>query len=144
MQTMLCMAQCFFLKGRLKHFTCFCGHFSETETNLKQFCCSLWSDITILWEELDNTWENWQYKPVQPSMATSCWLLTRKGCNYTRLVGGHSTTISKSSPKPVWFYLGTPTCVSDLNWRKPPENYTTGVGTWLCSNGPKTKQQSSQ
>jgi len=28
----LCMAQCFLLKGLLKHFMCFCGRFSETDT----------------------------------------------------------------------------------------------------------------
>ena len=28
----LCTAQCFLLKGLLKHFMCFCGRFSETET----------------------------------------------------------------------------------------------------------------
>ena len=48
-------------------------------------------------------------KPVQPSTATSAWLLTREGCNYTHLAGEHSTTIRKSSPKPVRFFLGPPT-----------------------------------
>jgi hypothetical protein len=28
----LCTAQCFLFKGLLKHFMCFCGRFSETET----------------------------------------------------------------------------------------------------------------
>ena len=41
-------------------------------------------------------------------MATSTWLLTREGCNYTHLVGEHSTTIRKGSPKPVRFILGPP------------------------------------
>ena len=41
-------------------------------------------------------------------MATSAWLLTREGCNYTHLAGEHSTTIRKSSPKPVRFFLGPP------------------------------------
>jgi hypothetical protein len=36
----------------------------------------------------------------------SAWLLTREGCNYTHLVGVHSTTIRKSSPKPVQIFLG--------------------------------------
>jgi len=58
--------------------------------------------------ELDNTWENWQHKPVQPSTATSARLLTREGCNYTHLAGEHSTTIRKSSLKPVRFFLGPP------------------------------------
>ena len=29
--------------------------FPRQKQNLKQICCSVWSDITILWEELDNT-----------------------------------------------------------------------------------------
>jgi len=94
-------AQCFLLMGLLKHFVCFCGRFSETETKFKQIRCSVWSDITILQAELDSTWENWQHKPVQPSAVTSAWLLTREGCKYTHLAGEHSTMIRKSSPKPV-------------------------------------------
>ena len=97
-------AQCFLLKDLSKHFMCFCGCFSETEKNLRQIRCSVRSCITVSWEELDNTWENWQHKPVQPSMATSACLLTREGCIYTHLAGEHLTTIRKSSPKPVRFF----------------------------------------
>ena len=70
-----------------------------------RFACSVQSDIMISWEELDRTWEYWQHKPVQPSTATSAWLLTREGCNYTHLVGEHSATIRKSSLKPVPFFF---------------------------------------
>ena len=82
--------------------------FPRRKQNLKQIRCSVLLDIMISREELDNTWENWQHKPIQPSTATSTWLLTREGCNYTHLAGEHSTTIRKSSPKPVWFFLGPP------------------------------------
>ena len=82
--------------------------FQSWKQNLKQIRCLVQSHITILREELDNTWENWQHKPVQSSTATSAWLLTREGCNYTHLAGEHSTTIRKSSPKPVRFFLGPP------------------------------------
>jgi len=85
--------------------------FSRRKQNLKQIRCSVWSDITILWEELDSTWENWQHKPVQPSTATSAWPLTREGCNSTHLAGEHSTTIRKSSPKPVRFFFWVPPCI---------------------------------
>jgi len=86
--------------------------FPRRKQNLKQFHCSVRSDIMISQEELDNTWENWQHKPAQTSTATSAWLLTREGCNYTHLAGEHPTTIRKSSLKPVWFFLGPPTYVS--------------------------------
>ena len=79
--------------------------------NLKQIHCSVWSDITISREELDNTWENWRPKPLQPSVVMSSWLLTREGfnyTNYTHLAGEHSTTIRKSSAKPVRFFLCPP------------------------------------
>jgi len=82
--------------------------FPRQKQNLKQICCSVQSDITISQEELDNSWENWQHKPVQPSTAMSAWLLTHEGCNYTHLAGEHSTKIRKSSPKPVCFFLGSP------------------------------------
>jgi hypothetical protein len=82
--------------------------FPRRKQNLKQIRCSVRSDITISREELDNTWENWQHKPVQSSTTTSAWLLTREGCNYTHLAGEHSTMIRKSSPKPVQFFLGPP------------------------------------
>jgi len=82
--------------------------FLRRKQNLKQIRCSVRSDITISWEELDNTWENWQHKPGQPCTATSAWLLTREGCNYIHLGGEHSTTIRNSSPKPVRFFLGPP------------------------------------
>jgi len=61
--------------------------FPRQKQNLQQIHCSVWSDITISREELDSTCENWQHKPVQPSTATSAWLLSREGCNYTHLVG---------------------------------------------------------
>ena len=80
--------------------------FLRQKQNLKQIRCSVQSDITILREELDNTSENWQHKPVQPSMVMSAWLLTREGCNYIHLVGEHWTTIRKSFLKPVPFFLG--------------------------------------
>jgi len=82
--------------------------FPRRKQNLKQICCSVRSDITISREELDNTWENSQHKPVQTSTVTSALLLTREGCNYTHLAGEHSTTIRKSSPKPVQFFFGSP------------------------------------
>ena len=104
----LCTAQCFLLKGRLKYFMCFCGCFSKMEKNLKQIHCSVQSDIMISRKELDNTWENWQHKPIQPSTVMSAWLLTHEGCNYTHLAREHSTTIRTSSPKPVRFFLGPP------------------------------------
>jgi hypothetical protein len=45
-----------------------------------------WSQISIRFAvQYGNTWENWQHKPVQPSTATSTWLITREGCNYTQL-----------------------------------------------------------
>ena len=83
--------------------------FPRWKQNLKQIRCLVQSDITISQEELDNTWENWEHKPVQPSTATSAWLLTHEGCNYTHLAGEHSTTIRKRTPKPVRFFLGPPT-----------------------------------
>ena len=82
--------------------------FPRRKQNLKQISCLVWSDITISREEVDNTWENWQHKSVQTSTATSAWLLTCKRCNYIHLVGEHSTTIRKSSLKPVRFFLGPP------------------------------------
>jgi len=71
--------------------------FPRRKQNLKQIRCSIQSDITISREELDNTWENSQHKPVQTSTATSAWLLTCEGCNYTHLAGEHSNMIRKSS-----------------------------------------------
>jgi len=82
--------------------------FFQDKQNLKQICCFVWSDITISWEDLENAWENWQHKPLQTSTATSTWLLTHEGCNYTHLVGEHSTMIRKSSLKPVRVFLGPP------------------------------------
>jgi len=98
----LCTAQCFLLKGLLKHFMCFCGCFSETET--KSQADSLFGMV----RHHDFTRGAWQHKPVQPSTAMSAWLLTCEGCNYTHLAGEHSTTIRKSSPKPVWFFWVPP------------------------------------
>jgi hypothetical protein len=80
--------------------------FLRQKQNLKQIRCSVWSDITISREELDNTWENWQHAPVQPSMATSTWLLTCEGYNYTHLAGEHSTMIRNSRSG---FFWGPPT-----------------------------------
>ena len=82
--------------------------FPRRKQNLKQIRCSVRSDITISQEELDNTRENSQHKPVRPSTETSAWLLTREGCNYTHLAAEHSTTIRKSSPKPVRFFFWVP------------------------------------
>ena len=65
---------------------------------------------------IDNTWENWQHKPVQFSTATSTWLLTHEGCNYTHLAGDHSTTIRKRSRKPVRYFLGPPTYMADRDF----------------------------
>jgi len=84
----------------------------KRKQNLKQIRCSVRSDITISREELDNNWENWQHKPVQISTATSAWLLTREGCNYTHLAEEHSTTIRKSSPKPDRFFWVPPRIVT--------------------------------
>jgi hypothetical protein len=91
--------------------------FPRWKQNLKQIHCSVRSDITISQEELGNTWENWQHKPVQTFTVTSTWLLTREGCNYIHLVGKHSATIRKSSPKPVRFFFGPPT-YNWIPWRK--------------------------
>jgi len=82
--------------------------FLRWKQNLEQIRCSVRSDIMISQEELDNTWENWQHKPVQTSTVTSAWLLTFEGCNYIHLAGEHSTTIWKSSPKSVRFFWGPP------------------------------------
>jgi hypothetical protein len=81
--------------------------FPRRKQNLKQIRCSVRSDITISREELDSTWENWQHKPVQTSKATSAWLLTCEGCNYTHVAGKHSTTIRKSSRSQSGFF-GSP------------------------------------
>ena len=59
--------------------------FLRRKQNLKQIHRSVWSDIMISRQELDNTWENWQHKPVQLSTVISAWLLTHGGCNYTQL-----------------------------------------------------------
>ena len=112
----LCTAQYFLLKGPLKHFMCFCVRFSETETISQAVRCSVRSDITISQQELDNTWENWQHKPVQFSMATSTWLLTHEGCNYTHPAGEHSTTIRKRSRKPVRFFWVLPRILLCYLW----------------------------
>ena len=77
--------------------------FTRRKQNMKQIRCSVRSDITISREELHKTWKNWQHKTVLTSTATSAWLLTREGSNYTHLARGHST-IRKSSPKPVRFF----------------------------------------
>jgi len=120
--------------------------FPRQKQNLKQIRCSVQSDITISQEELDNTWENWQHKPVQPSTAMSAWLLTHEGCNYTHLAGEHSTTIRKSSPKPVWFFLGPPTYIKVI-WTLPnmytmlylqmsyyPECFISHIAVmWMCN-----------
>jgi len=45
--------------------------FPRRKQNIKQIRCSVRSDITFSREELDNTCENWQHKPVQPCTATS-------------------------------------------------------------------------
>ena len=50
--------------------------FPRWKQNLKQIRCSVRSDITISRKELDSTWENWQHQPIQPSTATSAWVLT--------------------------------------------------------------------
>ena len=75
--------------------------------NLKQIRCLVRSDITISWEELDTTWENWQHKPVQPSMATPTWLLTREGCNYTHLVGNTRLRLRRALQSQSGFF-GSP------------------------------------
>jgi hypothetical protein len=41
----------------------------------------------------------------------SAWLVTREWCNYTHLAREHSTTIRKSSPKSVRFFLGPRTYI---------------------------------
>ena len=92
--------------------------FLRRKQNLKQICCSVQSDITISREEHDNTWENLQHKPIQPSTAMSAWLLTREGCNYTHLAGEQSTTIRKSSLKPFLFFFGS-TLVHDITLKPP-------------------------
>jgi len=51
----LCTAQCFLLKGLLKHFMCFCGRFSETET--KSQSDSLFGTVRYH----DFTREAWQH-----------------------------------------------------------------------------------
>ena len=89
--------------------------FPRRKQNLKQNRCSVRSDMTISREELHNTWENSQHKPVQPSTATSAWLLTCEGCNCTHLAGENSTTIRKSSPKPVQFFVGPPSYTLNIN-----------------------------
>jgi hypothetical protein len=92
----------------LKHFwSILCASvavFPRRKQKLKQIRCSARSDITISRDEIDNTWKNWQNKLVQLSIATSAWLLTCEGCKYTHLAREHSTTIRKSSPKPVLFF----------------------------------------
>jgi hypothetical protein len=83
----LCTTQCLLCKV----------HFSETEKkNLNQIRCSVRTDITISREKVDNTWENWQHKPVQPSTATSAWLLTRERCNFTHLAGNTQLRIGRA------------------------------------------------
>jgi len=79
--------------------------FPRRNQNLKQIRCSVQSDITISRQELDNTWENSRRKSVQPSTAMSAWLLTCEGCNYAHVAGESSTTIRKSSQKPVRFFF---------------------------------------
>jgi hypothetical protein len=84
--------------------------FPRRKTNLKQIRCSVRSDITISREELDNTWENWQHKPVQTSTSTSAWLLTRERCNYTHLAGNTHLRLGRvSEASPV--LLGLPSYV---------------------------------
>jgi len=80
--------------------------FPRQKQNLKQIRCSVRSDIMVSQEKLDNTWENWQHKPIQPFTVMSAWLPTPEWCNCTHLAGEHSSTIRKSSPKPVRFLLG--------------------------------------
>ena len=54
----VCTAQCFLLKGLLKHFMCFRGRFYQTET--KYEADSLFGTVRHhdFARELDNTWEN--------------------------------------------------------------------------------------
>ena len=97
----LCTAQCFLLKGLLKHFICFCGRFSETKT--KSQADSLFGTV----RHHDSTSGAWQHLGELTTQARTTfygdvrWLQTFEGCNYTHLAGKHSTTIRKSSPKSV-------------------------------------------
>ena len=102
------MAQCFLLKGLLKHFMCFCGHFTEMETKSQadslfgtvrhhNFMRGAWHHLGELTTQARTTFYGNAY------LATDSWRVQLHSPS-----GEHSTTITKSSPKPVWFFWVPP------------------------------------
>jgi hypothetical protein len=110
----LCTAQCFLLKGLLKHFMCFCGCFSETET--KSQADSLLGTV----RHHNFARGAWQHKPVQSSTATSAWLLTLEGCNYTHLAGNTQLRLGRAPRSQSGFFWVCLRTVLDKNshWMK--------------------------